>query len=318
MGKPDAPPAPDYTGAANATAASQRVNYQTPWGTINWAPNASGKETDPWTQTIGLSPTQQQLLDYNNSTQLGLAQLQGKGLASVSNLFSNLPKQSDLPSQAINPGQTAQDAILARELPILNQQQDRLSNQLANQGIQMGSEAYKTAQDQMGRQYNDLYSQAALRGIDAQQAARQQAMQEQGFYSQLPINLLNALRSGTQVQSPNQSGIGPGSNLLNAAQAQGQNAWQNYNTQVGSYNSGLSSAAALAALYFSDRRLKSNITRVGTHPLGIGVYEYDIFGKRERGVMADEVQKVAPQAVLTHPTGYQMVDYAMIGGVDGR
>ncbi len=62
----------------------------------------------------------------------------------------------------------------------------------------------------------------------------------------------------------------------------------------------------------SDRRLKSNIRRIGTHPLGIGIYEYDIFGKRTIGVMADEVSTVRPDAVHTHSSGYQMVDYGAL------
>jgi hypothetical protein len=65
-------------------------------------------------------------------------------------------------------------------------------------------------------------------------------------------------------------------------------------------------------LGLSDRRLKSNIVRVGTHPLGIGVYEYDIFGERQRGVMADELEAVLPEAVAIHPSGYKMVNYGML------
>jgi hypothetical protein len=30
--------------------------------------------------------------------------------------------------------------------------------------------------------------------------------------------------------------------------------------------------------------------------------------------MADEVEKIMPEAVLIHPTGYKMVNYSMIGG----
>jgi hypothetical protein len=71
-------------------------------------------------------------------------------------------------------------------------------------------------------------------------------------------------------------------------------------------------AAAMAAMS-SDRRLKSNIVRLGTHPLGIGWYEYDIAGRRERGVMADEVLTVMPEAVVTMPNGYLGVRYDMVG-----
>jgi len=65
---------------------------------------------------------------------------------------------------------------------------------------------------------------------------------------------------------------------------------------------------------WSDSRLKEDVVRVGTGPLGIGVYEYDIFGKRERGVMAQEVERVIPEAVVTTPSGYKMVRYDLIPG----
>jgi hypothetical protein len=67
-----------------------------------------------------------------------------------------------------------------------------------------------------------------------------------------------------------------------------------------------------SAFKSSDRRLKSNIERVGTHPLGIGIYEYDIFDRRERGVMAQEVEQVMPSAVIEHPSGFKMVNYGLL------
>jgi hypothetical protein len=77
----------------------------------------------------------------------------------------------------------------------------------------------------------------------------------------------------------------------------------------------LASTVGLMAA-FSDRKLKSNIKRIGTHPLGIGIYKYLIFGDEAIGVMSDEVRKVMPEAVSVHKeSGYDMVDYGMIGGV---
>jgi hypothetical protein len=71
----------------------------------------------------------------------------------------------------------------------------------------------------------------------------------------------------------------------------------------------------------SDRHVKQNIIRIGDHPFGFGLYlfdykpEYqDVWGQgRQFGVMAQEVEKVMPQAVCTHPDGYKMVDYAILG-----
>jgi hypothetical protein len=64
----------------------------------------------------------------------------------------------------------------------------------------------------------------------------------------------------------------------------------------------------------SDRRLKKDIKRIGTHKLGIGLYEWTyLWGKKAIGVMADELRKVMPEAV-TNFFGYDMVDYLMING----
>jgi hypothetical protein len=69
---------------------------------------------------------------------------------------------------------------------------------------------------------------------------------------------------------------------------------------------------AAGGYFASDIRLKSNIERVGTHPLGVGIYEYDIDGHRERGVMAQEVMGVKPHVVHMHPDGYYMVNYGAL------
>ena len=71
----------------------------------------------------------------------------------------------------------------------------------------------------------------------------------------------------------------------------------------------------------SDRIEKEHIVRIDTHPLGIGLYLFDyksefrnVWGHgRQFGVMADEVEKVMPEAVSVHPDGYKMVDYGMLG-----
>ena len=71
----------------------------------------------------------------------------------------------------------------------------------------------------------------------------------------------------------------------------------------------------------SDRVIKENIVRVGTHPLGIGVYLFDYKAEyrercgrgRQLGVIADEVETVLPDAVSVHPDGYKMVNYGMLG-----
>jgi hypothetical protein len=72
---------------------------------------------------------------------------------------------------------------------------------------------------------------------------------------------------------------------------------------------------------YSDWRAKENLVRIGDHPLGIGLYLFDYKPEfrdewghgRQFGVLAQEVETVLPEAVCTHPDGYRMVDYAMLG-----
>jgi hypothetical protein len=64
---------------------------------------------------------------------------------------------------------------------------------------------------------------------------------------------------------------------------------------------------------FSDIRLKKNITRVGTRPDGLGVYEFEYVwgGCRQVGLMAQEVLGVYPDAV-GESGGYLTVDYGKV------
>jgi hypothetical protein len=196
--------------------------------------------------------------------------------------------------------QTAQNQALAQNQAIAAQQQ-----QLAN-----------AAQLQQ-------YNQNLGAGQFANQAATQELQKQLALRNQ-PLNEITGLMSGSQLQMPQFQGYNP-TNIAPApifagAQAQGAANLQNYGIQQSGANAltsglfNLGGAAMMAPIgTFSDRRLKSNIERIGTHKLGIGIYEYDIFGERQQGVMADEAEKVMPEAVLMHPSGYKMVNYGLLG-----
>ncbi len=83
------------------------------------------------------------------------------------------------------------------------------------------------------------------------------------------------------------------------------------NQRTNNFNQLLNVGTA-AAYAFSDRRLKTDVVRVGTHASGLPLYEYTIFGRRERGVMADEAQKLRPDAVMEGPDGYLLVNYGAL------
>jgi hypothetical protein len=66
--------------------------------------------------------------------------------------------------------------------------------------------------------------------------------------------------------------------------------------------------AGLGAMFFSDRRLKTDIVEIDRDDLG-GIYECRYIGSDVKMVcrMADELQKTRPDAVFEHESGYLMV-----------
>jgi hypothetical protein len=272
MGKGgSAPPPPDYAGAAKATAqgdleaaraaaAANRVNQVTPYGSLTYSQNPDldnfGNPTFTATQT--LSPVQQQLLDYQNQTSIGLGELTGKGLGYVENMLDNPFTTQNLPSLGFDAGQTYQDAYMKRLDPQIQQGRERLEQQLANQGIQLGSDAYDRAMRNYDQKENDLLLGATTQGFGTGLQARQQGFNEAAYQRNEPINTLNAVRTGAQVTNPSyvsvpQQATTKGADLLGAATAQG-----NYDTASANANAaqgagmtqGLFSLAGTAAMAF--------------------------------------------------------------------
>ena len=75
---------------------------------------------------------------------------------------------------------------------------------------------------------------------------------------------------------------------------------------------GIAAGLAPVLAQLSDRRLKSNIRKLGPYKPGIDWYEYDLGGKRMTGFMADEVREVMPEAVWRGADGYDRVDYGVV------
>lgn len=102
------------------------------------------------------------------------------------------------------------------------------------------------------------------------------------------------------------AGMGMFQNILGANainQQQGGNPWMSAIGQIGQV-----AGPILGSVAFSDRRLKTNIKRVGTAPSGSGIFEYNLKGPRFRGPIAQDVEKHTPWAVQTDPVSkYKMV-----------
>ena len=171
--------------------------------------------------------------------------------------------------------------------------------------------AYQNAFNNYNAQRTNIYNQnAGLAGIG------QNAVTGSGN-AQLGI--------GTQISNITQ-GIGN-------AQAAGQIG------QANAYSGAIGNAGNTAALYgllgnqgnavtpagsgnaspgidlssYSDRRLKTNIVKIGQYLNGLNKYSWTyLWGENSTGAMADEVEKLIPEAIGMR-LGYKTVNYALLG-----
>lgn len=271
MGKKSAPPPPDYQaiavnqGEVNKDTAVynanlNRVNQIGPNGSSTWTlrPGADPKNPQPgdYTQTIALTPDQQRLQTAVDSN---LAQAGETMLPRVNQALGQNFDTSKL--QNIDDLQAVRDAVYSRMQPQLANNRSAAETRLLNSGIEKGTEAWNRAQRTLGQNENDAIMQSVLAGSDEQtrlQGVRQGQVQEQAYLRQLPLNELNALRSGAQVQSPQFGGYYTGSqaaapNIYGAAQDSfqaGLGATNAYNAAAGNNaQAGASVAAAVIAAY---------------------------------------------------------------------
>jgi hypothetical protein len=225
------------------------------------------------------------------------------GNQAQSQLYGQLMGQADLANRA---GQQAFSQDLAA-----GQFGNQAMNQAQNLDINRMQAMNQAQQQQFGQnmQYANMMNQL-----------RQQAIAEQQQRRGMSLNEMNALLTGQQVGMPqmprfNASGVAETPQLLNAANMQYQAGMDAFNAQqqgMANTMGGLSSLASTAFM-FSDRRLKRRVKRVGTHAdLGVGIYEYEMAGFAQRGVIAQEVAAVRPDLVKRHASGYLMVDYGRV------
>ena len=242
------------------------------------------------------------------------------------------------------------DQANSRLDPMYDGKRTALETRLRGQGLSAGDESWEAQMNELGRQENDARNQAMWSSVGAgrqeadsmfdqmmdrnqnnyQQAfganqanfgqmkdtsnmataLRQQQMAEKMQQRGFSLNEINALMSGGQVAMPGMpdfyaGGRSQGPDLTGGAMANAnaENAKaQNTQNAIGT--------AAMTAAMFSDRRLKTNIERIGTVN-GYPWYSFTyVWGEEAQGVMADEV----PAEFTGEVGGYKTVDYSRILG----
>ena len=342
----DPPPAPDYTGAAvaqgqankDAAIASSRLNNPNvvnPYGTQTWTEGATPDARPTMTQV--LSPSEQALFNKSQQSKGLLGDLSVTGAGALNQVIGKNLDISGAPAVGgyDTTRQKVIDAMMGRINEDYGNTTDSANSSLIAAGIRPGTKAYDDRMNLLQRGRNDAYQQAEVAGGNAASQAfnmdtqrRKDTIAEILAQRQTPLNEINALMSGSQVSNPFAvPNAGQGTNIspapiFGAAQARGtadMNAYNAGQAQDSNMLNGLFSLGS-AALFASDIYTKQNIRKIGNHPLGIGIYAYEYkpayhsWGDGEQvGVMAQEVLDVMPEAVVTHPNGYLMVNYGMLG-----
>lgn len=157
-----------------------------------------------------------------------------------------------------------------------------------------------------------FFNQSLQQGNYETQLRQQQIaeeMQRRGF----SLNEINAIITGQQVGMPSQPSFQTATkadtaDYLGAANMGYQADLDKHSLDQAS-DQAMMQGVASAAMMFSDRRLKTNIKRIGSTPGGTPLYSFNfIWGTPSIGVMSDEV----PHAVAGQVAGYDVVDYRRV------
>ena len=244
-------------------------------------PNGGDYQDGGWNLTTSLSPTQQRQFDQNNQINEQLGGVAQQGLGYVKDAL-NKPLQgaNPLSTSAGDPQllqQNVQNALYKNSTqyldPQFSQSDKALESKLANQGITQGSEAYNAAMLNQGnarqQAYESARNSATAQGVGAaqgmfgqnlQNSQLQNATSAQDFaqrqaLQQNPINMLNAVRTGQQMNTatlPTQQNVAmqqgtAGPDMLGAATATGQYNQGIYNADQAA-NAGMMQGAGSLAM----------------------------------------------------------------------
>jgi hypothetical protein len=232
------------------------------------------------------------------------------------------------------------------------QQRQTLENNLRRAGVNPGSNRAIAAMAGNGAQAalakvgaaNQMTEQRRMQGIGLRQQAANVAngatatsLQQSSLGNSSlggagavgASNIANGLNtSASTMNGLNSAANGFGNaaqgwNSMYGNQLQGWSAGQQAGAQSSAGLGSLVGTLGAAAIFASDRRVKEAISLLGQRRDGLNIYSFEYkpeFYTMFRvgpgsyvGFMADEVEKLYPNAVLTNEHGYKLVDYSKVG-----
>ena len=293
-----APRAPSATDTASAQQSANLINQYNPLGSSVYTQTGTGPTGVPtYRQDINLTPQAQQALNATLGTQTNLANTAQQLSSGIGQELSQPVDWSQQQSYLNN----LTDQSLDRSW---DRQAQQYETDLVNRGIRPGSTQYQNLQGDFRTDRSNAYNAANVANMNT-------ALQQQLGLRNQRLNELTGLLSAGQVSTP-QFGSTPYTDVAGITQnAYGQQ-MQQYGANQGVLG-GLFSAGANLLPLLSDRRAKTDITRVGRLDNGLNVYLYRYWGEGPYmlGLMADEVETIHPEAVPVGGDGLKRVFYEM-------
>lgn len=201
--------------------------------------------------------------------------------------------------------------------PQFQEDRERLSQQLADQGLPIGSDAHTKELNRLEASHGQQLQSLAFNSVQTTEAQRSARFNEissllgQQQVGGVGFGQFQPQSSGLDLFGAEQAGL---NRQFQAEQASKDRKAAQRAALIGA--AGKLGGAGIGAA-FSDRRLKENIKEVGTSDNGISIYEFDYIDKkhgygRYRGVMAQEIKQDHPDAIITNKDGIMAVDYSLL------
>ena len=235
-------------------------------------------------------------------------------------------QRTSLHTDLINSGLPVGSEAYNNSMAQLGLQQNDQMQGLAQSSIAEGQRMRTgLASEAQSMRQSQLAESSMIR--EMQNQARQQALTDALLQRRLPMEELATLTGSPSIGA---AGLGtattglnvPGSSIapppiMAATQAQGAYDANKYASEMQGYGSKMNALGNIAGAgigKYSDKTLKENIVKVGQSPSGFNIYEWNYLWSPERfrGVIAQEVQKIKPKAVLSNIFGHLLVDYSKL------
>lgn len=202
--------------------------------------------------------------------------------------------------------------------PTFANQTNDLQTRLINQGLSVGSEAYQRAMTDLQNSQNSALNQAAYQSVINGQSAYSQSLNDQisaaNFSNMAQSNYINQLLKALQNSVSGYDNAMNQYSIQNRAEERiSNNQYKNEQEQTGVGDNFINSAATAAIMMASDKNLKENLTPVGKLDNGLTVYCFNFKGSNisQIGLVAQEVQKLHPEAVAKGDDGFLKVNYKL-------